>query len=142
MAQMVQTDDTTFILNGSPFTTFAAGDYLTFTFPNELTSHVNHAGNAVSINKRADSSVCDVVARVSKFGADDVRLNSHINQATPVVLNGSAKTAFVKDGVDSVATYILENGTITKRPVETHNNTDGNAMMEYTFRFRNASRNL
>ena len=142
MSDMVQTDDTTLILNGAPFTSFAEGDFVTFTFPNDLTSHVNHAGNAVSVNKRTDSSVCDMVARVAKFGDDDVRLSSAVNQAKPVVFNGSSKTPFDKNGVAGIASYILENGTITKRPVETSNNTEGNAMMEYTFRFRNASRNL
>jgi len=57
-----------------------------------------------------------------------------------VLLNGSAKENYVKDGVASVGSYLLENGSVTTRPTDTKNNQEGNNVMAYTIRFRNAVR--
>jgi len=86
--------------------------------------------------------VMDLIIRVQKFSASDVFLNSQNNQVDPVVFNGSAREDFVKDGTPGVESYILENGSITTQPSNVKNNTDGNAMVEYTIRFRNVTRNL
>ena len=69
-------------------------------------------------------------------------LNSAINQEDVTVFNGSVKEDFVRDGVAGAESYILENGSFTTRPSNVKNDTDGNAMMEYTIRFRNATRNI
>ena len=135
-------ESTTLVLNGFAVTDFAAGDRLELTPVNPLTSHVNGAAGAVSINKRVDSGVHDLVVRVHKFSGSDVYLNSALNQEDVVVFNGSLKEDFTRDGTAGAESYLLENGSITTRPTNTKNDTDGNAMMEYTIRFRNATRSI
>lgn len=135
-------DSTTLVLNGVAITDFAEGDIVELNPANDLTSHVNGAAGAVNINKRADAGVTDLVIRVQKFSASDVFLNSARNQADPVVFNGSVKEDFTRDGTAGAESYILENGSITTQPSNVKSNTDGNGMMEYTIRFRNATRNI
>lgn len=135
-------DSVSLILNGFPLVDFIDGDILEIASVNPLTSHVNGANGASNINKRSDAGVHDLTVRVMKASASDVFLNSAVNQASPVVFNGSIKEDFVRDGVDGVESYILENGSITTRSPNTKNNTDGNSAMEYVIHFRNATRNL
>lgn len=135
-------DSTTLVLNGFPIVDFAEGDILELNPVNDLTSHINGAGGAVNINKRNDGGVTDLIIRVQKMSASDVFLNSARNQAEPTVFNGSVKEDFNRDGTAGAESYILENGSITTQPGNTKSNTDGNGMMEYTIRFRNATRNL
>lgn len=135
-------DSTSLILNGFGITDFGEGDYLTMTPVNDFTSHVNGVDGSVNINSRNDGRVYDLVVRVQKMSASDVYLNSQANQADPVVFNGSIKEDFTRDGVAGVESYLLENASISKLPTNTKNNTDGNALMEYTLRVRNATRNL
>lgn len=138
----LQADSTTLVLNGYIFTALAEGDEMTFTSVNPLTGHVNSSGGGVTIKKRIDGGVTDLVVRVQKYSDDDVFLNSAKESALPVVLNGSAKENYRKDGTDFVCTLQLNNGSITTQPTDTRNNQDGNALMEYTIRFRNAVRTL
>ena len=135
-------DSTTLVLNGFAVTDFAEGDIIELNPVNPLTSHVNGAGSAVNINKRNDGGVHDLIVRVQKYSGSDVFFNSAINQASPVVFNGSVKEDFERDGTAGAESYILENGSITTLPGNTKNNQDGNGMMEYTIRFRNATRNI
>jgi hypothetical protein len=135
-------DSTTLVLNGFAITDFAEGDIVELNPVNELSSHVNGAGGAVNINKRNDAGVHDLIVRVQKFSGSDVFLNSQRNQATPTVFNGSVKEDFTRDGTAGAESYILENGSMTAQPSNVKSNTDGNAMMEYTIRFRNATRNI
>lgn len=135
-------DSTTLVLNGHIFNDFVAGDKMDLQPVNPLTSQVDSSNGGVNIQKRSDSGKHTLVIRVPKMSDDDVYLNSVINQKLPVVLNGSMKDNFVKDGVDGVESYILENGSITTQPGNTKNDQDGNALMEYTVLFRNAQRNL
>lgn len=135
-------DSASLILNGFPIVDFAEGDILELNPVNPLTSHVNASAGGVNINARNDGGVHDLVIRVQKASASDVFLNSAANQAEPVVFNGSAKEDFNRDGVAGSESYILESGSHTTRPSNVKNNTDGNSMMEYTLRFRNATRSL
>jgi len=135
-------DSTSLILNGTAINDFAEGDLLELNPVNDLTSHVNASNGGVNINKRVDGGVHDLIARVQKYSDSDVFLNSAINQESPIVFNGSVKEDFTRDGVEGSESYILENGSITTRPANVKNNQDGNGMMEYTIRFRNATRNL
>jgi len=142
MTILLNTESTTLVLNGFAIADFAEGDRLELNPVNPLTSHVNSANGNVTINKRVDGDVHDLVVRVQKFSGSDVFLNSAINQEGPVVFNGSVKEDFTRDGTASAESYILENGSITTRPSNVKNDTDGNAMMEYTIRFRNATRSI
>jgi hypothetical protein len=130
------------VLNGTPITDFAEGDIVELNPANPLTSHVNASEGGVNISKRVDGGVHDLIVRVQKMSASDVFLNSAINQQAPVVFDGSVKEDFLRDGQAAAESYILENGSITTRPSNVKNNTDGNGLMEYTIRFRNATRNL
>jgi len=135
-------DSTTLVLNGTPITDTAEGDYMELNPVNDLTSQINSSDGGVNINKRVDGNVHDLIVRVQKFSASDVFFNSAMNQEAPVVFNGSVKEDFIRDDVAGAESYILENGSLTTRPGNAKNNQDGNGMMEYTIRFRNASRNI
>ena len=139
---VTQAESTTLVLNGTVVNDFISGDILTLAPVNPLTSHVNGSGGGVNINKRADGGVHDLTIRVQKMSDSDVFLNSAVNQESPVVFNGTMKEDFIKNGIAGVETWILESGSITTRPTATSNDQDGNALREYTIRFRNAQRNL
>lgn len=135
-------DSVSLVLNGFPIVDFGEGDVVELIPVNPLTGRINGAEKSVNINQRIDGGVHNLVMRVQKYSESDVFLNSSINQAVPVVFNGSCKEDFIRDGVAGSESYILENGSHTTRPSNAKNNTDGNAMMEYTIEFRNATRNL
>lgn len=139
--QMVA-ESTSLVLNGTALTDLAEGDVVEIIPVNPLTSRVNAANGGVSINKRMDGGVHNLIVRVQKMSGSDVFLNSASNQDAPVVFNGSAKHDFVRDGAPAAESYILENGTITTRPSNVKNNTEGNGLMEYTIQFRNVTRNI
>lgn len=139
---VMATEQTSLILNGTAITDLIAGDFLELNPVNEQTGHINSADGGVNINHRSDRGVHDLVVRVPKFSDSDVFLNNALNQEQPVVFDGSVKEDFVKDGTDGSESYILESGSLTTRPSQTKNNTDANAQMEYTIRFRNVTRNL
>lgn len=143
MSQIVISADTaTVVMNGRIITDIAAGDYITLTPTNPLTSRANSAQNGVTISKRVDAGVTVMVVRVQKFSNDDVWLNQQINTDIPVVFNGSVKESFVRDGAALKETYDLQVGSITTQPTQTKNNKDVNALMEYTIEFRNIRRNV
>ncbi|MGM7882352.1 hypothetical protein [Yersinia enterocolitica] len=143
MSQIVISADTaTVVMNGRIITDIAAGDYITLTPTNPLTSRANSAQNGVTISKRVDAGVIVMVVRVQKFSNDDVWLNQQINTDIPVVFNGSVKESFVRDGAALKETYDLQVGSITTQPTQTKNNQDVNALMEYTIEFRNIRRNV
>ncbi len=143
MSQIVISADTaTVVMNGRIITDIAAGDYITLTPTNQLTSRANSAQNGVTISKRVDAGVTVMVVRVQKYSNDDVWLNQQINTDIPVVFNGSVKESFVRDGAALKETYDLQVGSITTQPTQTKNNQDVNALMEYTIEFRNIRRNV
>lgn len=136
----VTADNATLTLNGRVFTDFQEGDRLTLTPVNDLTSHTNSANGGLTINKRSDGRVHDLVIRLQKMSDDDIFMNGILNAETTVVLNGSLKEVFVRDGVQGVDTYSLQNGSCTTLPTKTVNDQEGNSLMEYTIRFRQAIR--
>ncbi len=92
MSQIVISADTaTIVLNGRIITDIAAGDYVTLTPSNPLTSRANSANNGVTISGRVDAGVHVMVIRVQKFSNDDIWLNQQRTAAIPVVFNGSVK---------------------------------------------------
>jgi len=138
----INADLTTFELNGTIINDFAVGDYLTLTSVNPLTSRTNSVSGGVSINKRTDGGVADLVFRVQKYSDSDIFMNTVINQDSPTILNGSMVENFVKDGTASKESHTLEGGSITTKPVITKNNLDGSDLMEYSVQFRDAVRNV
>ena len=135
-------DSSSLILNGTPINNLAEGDVIELNPANPLTSHTNASEGGVNINEHVAGGAHDLIVRVQKYSDSDIFLNSAINAKPLTVFNGSLKEDFIKDGIAGVESYILENGSITTRPSNAKNNTDGNGMMEYTIRFRNATRNL
>jgi len=136
-------NSTTLVLNGDIIDDLAEGDNIIIALVNPATSHTNGVKTgSVNINARSDKGVADVTIRVLKFGASDVILANALNQSAPTIFQGSAKETYFKDGTEAVESWILENGSITGQPTKTVNSTDGNAIMEYVLRFRNASRNI
>ena len=135
-------DSSSLILNGTPINNLAEGDVIEINPTNDLTSRVNSSEGGVNINERVDGGVSDLIVRVQRYSDSDILLNSAINSKPLTVFNGSLKEDFTKDGIAGVESYILESGSITTKPSNVKNNTDGSGMMEYTIRFRNATRNL
>jgi len=135
-------DSTTVVLNGTAIVDFVEGDVVTLAPVNPSTSHVNSIGGGVNINERSDKGVYDMTLRVQRFSESDAFLNNLNRQSPPIVINGSAKEAYNRDGDEGEESWLLESGSITTQPTSTKNSTDGNAVSEYMIRFRNASRNL
>ena len=138
----INADSASLILNGHAFKNFAEGDFIEMKPVNAASEHVNGSGGAVNIIQRIDKDVHDLMVRVQKMSPDDIFLNGALNSDPLTVLAGSLKEDFNRDGTAAKESYTLENGSITEQPTTTKNNTDGNAMMEYTIRFRTAIRNL
>ena len=132
-------DSTTQVLNGHLFNDFIDGDTLSLTPVNDLTSR-NRSTRGLNIQKRSDSDVKDLVFTVPKYSDDDIYMNSQMNSQIPVVFEGSVKENYIKDGVEFVTTYTLEDGTITTQPTDQRNNVDGNQEMQYTIQFNRAIR--
>jgi hypothetical protein len=138
----INAESASFVLNGVSITDFIAGDWIEVNPVNPLTSHTDGAGGAVNINKRVDGDVHEVVFRVLRYSGSDVWLNDQMNSGDIVVLNGTLKEAYTQDGDDMVENWILERGSFTTRPSIVKNNQDGNDAVEYTVRFRTATRLL
>lgn len=135
-------DATTLILNGTAIIDTPAGDTITLAPVNPATGRNNAINGGININERSDKGVYDMTVRVQKYSESDSFLNNLLRQSPPAVINGSAKTAYSRDGQDSEQSWALEGGSFTTQPTDTQNDTDGNAVMEYTIQFRNANRNL
>lgn len=133
---------TTLTLNGTRIGDLAEGDAIVIAPVNDATNKTLGINGGVAIKDRLDSGVADVTIRVLKFSDSDIFLNGALNQGAPVVFNGSVKRNFIRDGVDGVETYTLENGSITTKPTNTINLQDGAEAMEYVINFRNATRTL
>lgn len=135
-------DSSTVTLNGRIYNAFVTGDNATLTPVNPDTARQNAARGGVTIIKREDRGVHTLLLRLQRFTDDDIELNSLLNASAPVLISGSIKTVFVKDGTDGVETYSLENGSATTKPTAVQNDQDGNQLMEYTIEFRNVVRTL
>lgn len=138
----VGTDTTTLVLNGRALSAFAAGDIITLTPEADKTSQVNGSNGGVSISARADADVYTMVVRLLRYSEDDVFMNAQANTPTPTVFNGSLKQDFTRDGSNFKESWSLENGSFTANPTMTYNDTDGNAVVEYTIKFRTARRSV
>ena len=138
----VSANNTTLVLNGTAISDFVSGDILTLTPVNPATSHINSSDGGVNVIERSDRGVYDLTVRVQRLSGSDVYLNQVLRQSPPTILNGSVKENFTRDGTDGVESWLLENGSITTQPTKTSNDEDGNALSEYTIRFRNATRNI
>jgi len=135
-------DSTTLVLNGTAIVDLAEGDYIVLTPANPATSQINSINGGVNINERSDRGVHDLMIRVQRYSESDGFMNNLLRQSPPILVNGSVKENYNRDGTGGVESWILENGSITTQPTSTKSSTDGNAMQEYVLRFRNASRNL
>lgn len=135
-------DSVTLVLNGRAIVSTGVGDNIILTPVNAHTSQINSNDGGVTINKRTDGDVYDLQLTIQKYSDDDVFLNSIVNAESIEVLEGSLKEDFQRDGTDGQESWSLENGSITTKPTNTKNDTDGNAVLEYTIRFRNAQRSL
>lgn len=138
----VGVDTTTLVLNRRAISAFAAGDIMTLTPEADKTSHVNGSGGGVAISERADKDVHTLVVRVLRYSEDDVFLNSLQDQSPIAVLNGSMKQDYTRDGASGKESWTLQNGSFTTPPTMTYNDLDGNAVTEYTMKFRTARRSL
>jgi len=58
------------------------------------------------------------------------------------VFDGSLKESYTSNGSTGIESWLMEAGSLTTQPTQTKNNQDGDAMMEYTIRFRTAKRSL
>ena len=139
----VSATGSTLTINGHIFQNLIEGDTIEVNPVNNKTSHVNgiRPGD-VTISSRSDGNVHDVVVRVQRYSEDDVFLNSLMNSDFPELLEGSLKEQYVRGSQQSTETWLFENGSLTERPSRVKNTQDGNAVMQYTMRFRNAARSL
>lgn len=134
------TDSATLALNGRIITGFAISDIIEVNPLNDQTSRVNSA-DGVSITKRADAGVTDLVVRVQEKSDDDFWFNSLTAGDAPIVIVGSLRENFSKDGVNGVDTWQFEGGSLVgKAPKIVNNNEDTQKVMEYRIQFRNATR--
>lgn len=138
----VSADSTTLVLNGTAISDTVTGDIITLVPVNPATAHINSSSGGVNIIERTDKGVYDLTIRVQRLSGSDVFLNNALRVSPPTVFNGSLKENFNRDGTDFVESWLLESGSITTQPTKTVNDEDGNALSEYTIRFRNATRNL
>lgn len=139
---VLKADSTTVVLNGNIIDDFQEGDTIVISPVNPVTSHTNGSNGDVIVKKRVDGDVHDVTLNVIKFSKSDIYLNNAKNADVPVIFSGSIKETFIKNGVEGIENWILENGSLTDSPTNTKNNQDGNATLEYKLRFRRATRLL
>ena len=134
------TDSATVALNGRVITGFAVGDIIEVTPVNDQTSRVNSA-DGVSITKRADAGVTDLVIRLQEKTDDDFWFNTLTAGNAPIVIEGSLRENFTKDGVDGVDTWQFEGGSLVgKAPKLVNNTEETQKIMEYRIQFRNGTR--
>lgn len=140
----VSADGSTLTLNGHIFQDLMEGDSIELNPVNPATAQVNGVKpGSVTVTNRSDAGVHDLVVRVQRYSDDDVFLNAVKNQeGFPEILEGSLKESFRREGIEGNESWVLENGSMTDQPARVKNTQDGNAVMEYTIRFRNARRGL
>lgn len=110
-----------------------AGDTITITPLFAETTRTYGAGNSVNIQRHTNKDVHTVVFRVSKLNNTDKALSNYMNAKTlSQVIEGSIKTIYYEDNAQKIENYKISGGSITTKPTDTKNNTDGNNAMEYT----------
>ena len=135
-------DTASHVINGAPVRDVAEGDYLTITFPNSRTARVNGGNNSVTIAKNSVGNVAVVKFKVTRGGEDDARFSSAQEQAGATVFNATIRRDYLRDGVEAVESFIMENGSFTDAPEFKENNTVPEGMVEYTIEYRNCIRAL
>lgn len=125
------TNSTTLVLNGELIKDFINGDVLELAFANPLTSRQYGANRAVNITQRSDKDVATLTVRVQRYSDNDIWFQEQINNENVVILEGSLKEVYSKDGSETVESYEILSGTITTQPTYTKNNQDGNATVEF-----------
>lgn len=125
------TNSTTLVLNGELIKDFINGDVIELSFVNPLTSRVYGANRAVNITQRSDADVATLTVRVQRYSDNDVFFSEVINSENIVVLEGSLKEVYIKDGSESVESYEILSGSITTQPSYTKNNQEATATVEY-----------
>ena len=110
-----------------------AGDTITITPLFAETTRTYGAGNSVNIQRHTNKDVHTIVMRVNKLGNTDKALSNFMNAKTlSQVIEGSVKTIYFEDNAQKIENYKISGGSITTKPTDTKNNTDGNNSMEYT----------
>lgn len=135
-------DYTTLILNGSPIADLSEGDYLVIEPVNPHSWRTNSTRGGVTIGKHVGADVRNVRVIVQKYSPSDVLLNGWLNSDSIVVIDGSAKESYQRDGELFTESYTMESGSMTDQPTNTKNNVDGSETIEYVIQFRTAKRAL
>ena len=91
-------DSTTVVLNGTVIADLIEGSSVVLTPANPATAHINSTNGGVNINERSDRGVHDLTLRVQRYSESDGFLNNLLRQSPPVVVNGSVKENFNRDG--------------------------------------------
>jgi len=125
-------DNVTAIINGTVIADFAEGDILSITPVNPSTGRTNGNNGSVVVKQRVDKDVHNIVIKVIKYSESDIFLNSLEGQCPPVLLNGSIKESYTKDGKEGQGTWSIESGSFTTKPTDGFNNQDGSPIVEYT----------
>ena len=92
------TNSTTLVLNGELIKDFIHGDVIELAFVNPLTSRVYGANRSVNITQRSDADVATLTVRIQRYSDNDVFFSEVINSENIVVLEGSLKEVYIKDG--------------------------------------------
>lgn len=110
-----------------------SGDTITITPLFAETTRTYGAGNSVNIQRHTNKDVHTITFRVKKLYNTDKALSNYMNAKTlSQVIEGSVKTIYYEDGSQKIENYKISGGSITTKPTDTKNNTDGNNAMEYT----------
>ena len=136
----LSTNSTTLVLNGRAINDFVDGDTLIFTSVNPRTTHTR-SSQSVNIQEHSGNEVYDVTVRLPKYSDDELWLAGEMQRRPIVTFSGSCKEVYVKDGIERITSWTMEQGSIGAQATETKNNVDGNNLMEYVIRFNRARRN-
>lgn len=135
-------DATTLILNGKAISDFPEGDFLELNGVNPLTHRTNGANDSVNITKRIDSEVADLVLRVMRYSDADIWLTNQRDSDEIVVLSGSIKESFIRDGQKLSESFELVGGSFTDPVNHKKSNQEREQAVEYKIQFRAAKRNI
>ena len=139
MAIIIYTNaQSTLTLNGYTFQYLGAGEVLSLSPVNELTSRTNSSNSGLSLSARIDGGVHNLTIVVQEYSADDAMLNNARNAVTPVLFNGSMKRSYIDSGTSKQSTVSLENGSITTQATNADNNMEYDPTKTYVIQFRDA----
>lgn len=128
----------TLTLNGYTFQHLMEGEALNLAPVNEKTSRTNAMNGGVSVSNRIDGGVHELTIMVQKHSPDHKQLNDWMNEAAPVIMDGSMKRAYNEGGNSKKSTTSLDGGSFTTQPGNAENNQDADNSKTYVVQFRNA----